>query len=56
MVSIIPGMENLAPERTETSSGLWVDPKRVPLTFSRRVKAWAICFCTGAGRRPLFSK
>ncbi|MNY17958.1 hypothetical protein D3C86_1513070 [compost metagenome] len=37
MVSIIPGMENLAPERTETKSGFSGSPKRLP-TFSSTVE------------------
>ena len=36
MVSIMPGMESRAPERTETSSGIapW-SPNLVPMIFSR---------------------
>ena len=34
MVSIIPGIENFAPERTETSSGLSVEPSVAPAAFS----------------------
>jgi hypothetical protein len=34
MVSIMPGIENFAPERTETSSGFSVDPSVAPAAFS----------------------
>ena len=34
MVSIIPGMENLAPERTETRSGSFLSPSFLPMAFS----------------------
>ncbi len=37
-VSIIPGMENFAPERTDTSSGSWASPRRRPRSSSRRRK------------------
>ena len=43
-VSIMPGMENFAPERQETSSGLCVSPNFRPLSasiFSRPVIAWS---------------
>jgi hypothetical protein len=33
-VSIMPGMENLAPERQETSSGFSVPPNFLPVSFS----------------------
>ena len=33
-MSIIPGIENLAPERTLTSSGSSGSPKRLPIVFS----------------------
>src|ERR1700690_4167224 len=36
IVSIIPGIEMAAPERTDTSSGSSVSPKRFPLFSSRR--------------------
>ena len=38
-VSIMPGIENLAPERQETSSGFWASPKRLPVTDSTRSSA-----------------
>ena len=34
MVSIIPGMEMRAPDRTDTSSGLVVEPNWWPMAFS----------------------
>ena len=34
MVSIIPGIENFAPERTETSNGLVAEPSAAPAAFS----------------------
>ena len=33
-MSIIPGIENFAPERTDTSSGLVVEPSVAPALFS----------------------
>ena len=38
-MSIIPGMEERAPERTETSSGSFGSPKRLPAVFSTRASA-----------------
>ena len=40
-VSIMPGMENLAPERTLTSSGSALSPRERPIFFSSRVRALA---------------
>ena len=34
MVSIMPGMERAAPERTETSKGSLGSPNFLPVTFS----------------------
>ena len=39
MVSIIPGMENLAPERTETRRLLAGSPKRFPVAPSTSLRA-----------------
>ena len=36
IVSIIPGIDTGAPERTETSSGFVASPNRLPVTRSRR--------------------
>ena len=38
-VSIIPGIENGAPERTETSSGSTSSPRRLPMSASSAVRA-----------------
>jgi len=38
-VSIIPGMENLAPERQETNSGFSLSPKVLPVAFSIVIRA-----------------
>ena len=37
-VSIIPGMENFAPERTDTRSGSSPSPSRRPVLSSSRVE------------------
>ena len=42
MVSIMPGMENFAPERTETSSGFSPAPSFWPCSFSSRARAACI--------------
>ena len=42
MVSIIPGMENLAPLRTETSRGSAASPSRLPMSCSSRSSAFSI--------------
>ncbi len=42
MVSIMPGMENFAPERTLTSSGLSAPPSFCPCSCSRRRSASSI--------------
>src|SRR6185503_20589961 len=39
MVSIMPGIENFAPERTDTSSGLLVEPNLRPAVFSS-LRTW----------------
>eukprot|EP00961_Rhodomonas_salina_P260737 3523551-Rhodomonas_salina.1 len=36
-VSIIPGIDTAAPERTETSRGSFGSPKTLPACFSMRV-------------------
>ena len=40
-VSIMPGMENLAPLRQETSNGRAGSPKTLPLVFSTAFKAFS---------------
>ncbi len=49
MVSIMPGIENFAPERTETSSGLSDAPRVAPATFSSFFRASTICASTAGG-------
>ena len=49
MVSIIPGIENFAPERTETSSGLSVDPSVAPAAFSSFLTCSSISRSMAAG-------
>ena len=39
IVSIIPGIESLAPERTETKSGFSLSPNFLPVCFSTSAKA-----------------
>ena len=46
MVSIIPGIEIAAPERTETSSGSVASPKRLPVRSSSALT----CASTSAAR------
>ena len=41
-MSIMPGIENLAPERTETSSGSRGSPSLRPIAFSRSNTCWEI--------------
>jgi hypothetical protein len=40
MVSIMPGMENFAPERQETSSGFFGSPNFLPVAFSIALSAF----------------
>lgn len=52
-VSIMPGMENLAPERTETSSGSSDWPSFLPI-FASRAARWALTSSrSAAGASPL---
>ncbi len=51
-VSIIPGMENLAPERTETSSGSAASPIALPMAFSSRARAPATSASRPLGQPP----
>ena len=44
MVSIMPGIESRAPERTETSSGFFVSPNFLPVSFSSQATAVLISF------------
>jgi hypothetical protein len=49
-VSIIPGMEMAAPERTETRRGLAGLLKVLPEVFSNSTTPSSICFTTSGGR------
>jgi hypothetical protein len=49
MVSIMPGIENFAPDRTDTSSGFSVEPSVAPATFSSRFRWVAISASMAAG-------
>ncbi len=51
-VSIMPGMENLAPERTETSSGSLASPIVLPMAFSSRERAPATSASSALGQPP----
>ncbi len=54
-VSIMPGIERRAPDRTEISSGFFGSPNFFPITFS----VFAIAFATSSsrdfGRFPLLA-
>ena len=52
MVSIIPGIECFAPERTETSKGSAASPNRRPLTSSSRAIAAFASSRTASGSVP----
>ena len=43
IVSIIPGIDALAPERTETNNGFSVLPNFLPVIFSNSDKVLNIC-------------
>jgi len=49
MVSIMPGMERGAPERTETSSGSAASPNFLPTSFSSRRMFSSTSFSRPAG-------
>lgn len=52
-VSIMPGIENFAPERTETRSGSSAWPSFLPI-FSSRAVRWALTSSrSAAGSSPL---
>ena len=51
-VSIIPGMENLAPERTETNKGFVGSPNFLPLSFSAFFIAASVCSHIPLGNLP----
>ncbi len=48
-MSIIPGMETRAPERTDTRSGRSGSPSRLPAAASRRARPLSICFQNPGG-------
>jgi len=54
IVSIIPGIETLAPERTDTSKGFFASPNFFPAALSRRARYAPISRSTSAGIFPLF--
>ena len=49
MVSIMPGIDARAPERTETSSGFSGSPNRRPTAFSTRASAAGTCSFSPGG-------
>ncbi len=49
MVSIMPGIEAAAPERTETKSGLFLPPNCLPVVFSSLAMFSRICADRTAG-------
>ena len=53
MVSIMPGIETTAPERTETSSGFSLPPSLRPVRSSKRLRPSAICSFSPSGHSPL---
>ena len=52
-VSIIPGIENFAPDRTETKSGLVGSPKDFPILFSKSMIALSISLRRSSVRPPV---
>ena len=52
MVSIMPGMENTAPERTETSSGFSEPPSLRPVRSSSRARPALISSARPSGHSP----
>jgi len=51
-VSIIPGIENFAPERTLTSSGLSDWPSRRPIFASRAARCLSTSAASSGGSLP----
>lgn len=51
-VSIMPGMENFAPERTESSSGSSESPSVRPMRSSTSRRRWVTSTRTSGGTRP----
>jgi len=54
MVSIIPGIEALEPDRTLTRSGAAASPIRAPMDFSSRATAAVTSARTSSGMRWVF--
>ncbi len=52
-VSIMPGIEALAPERTESSSGSDGSPKRLPVSCSSEASASSTCASTPSWYVPV---
>ena len=52
IVSIIPGIENFEPLRTETSSGSDASPSFLPWSASSFARAASICWSTSPGSLP----
>src|SRR5260370_4112566 len=55
-VSIMPGIENLAPERTLTRRGLFGSPNFLPVFLSRVFSAVVVCSHIPGGNLPLFAR
>src|SRR6266566_2878784 len=55
-VSIMPGIENLAPDRTLTRSGLCESPKPLPVCRSRLLSAVSACSHMPGGNFPLLAR
>ena len=55
-VSIMPGMENLAPDRTDTSSGSSGSPSRRPIAFSIASRCADTSPASSAGSLPVVRK
>ncbi len=55
IVSIIPGIENLEPLRTETRSGSFASPSFLPWRASSFARAASVCWSTSAGSLPPLS-
>ncbi len=53
MVSIMPGIEKTAPDRTDTSSGFAGSPRRFPVRSSRRPSAASTWSRSPSGQSPL---
>ena len=51
-VSIIPGIENFAPERTETNSGFSTPPNFFPVARSKSLSAASISSFNVGGNSP----